>query len=200
MVTIKSRNPAASLFNLPNKLTSARLVLSFVLFLLIWYHQWLASMLLFLVAAATDWLDGYIARQQGLVSSLGRVYDPLVDKILVCGAFIFLLDCKDTALPGGAGVNAWMVTIIIAREFIVTGIRGFLEDKGVSFGADWLGKIKMFLQCAAILWILFALSLANQGSTAPVLVHVRDVLNWSTVGITFISGANYVRRAIEHLS
>jgi CDP-diacylglycerol--glycerol-3-phosphate 3-phosphatidyltransferase len=194
------RSPAASLFNLPNKLTSTRLILAFVLFLLVWFHLWLASVALFLVAAATDWLDGYIARQRNLTSSLGRVYDPLVDKIMVCGIFIFLLQVTGTSLPGNAGVNAWMVTIIVAREFIVTGIRGFLEDKGVSFGADWLGKIKMFLQCIAILWILAALSLAHAGLAEDWMVILRDILNWSTVGITFVSGANYVRRAVEHLA
>lgn len=194
------RSPAASLFNLPNKLTSTRLILAFVLFLLVWYHQWMASVGLFLIAAATDWLDGYIARQRNLTSSLGRVYDPLVDKIMVCGLFIFFLQIQDTSLPGNAGINAWMVTIIVAREFIVTGIRGFLEDKGVSFGADWLGKIKMFLQCVAILWILAALSLAHAGFVESWMVWLRDFLNWSTVAITFVSGANYVRRAIEHLA
>lgn len=194
------RNPAASLFNLPNKLTSSRLILAFILFVLIWLEQWVASVGLFLIAAATDWFDGYIARQRGLTSSLGRVYDPLVDKILVCGVFIFLLQCQNTQLPDNAGINAWMVTIIVAREFIVTGIRGFLEDKGVAFGADWLGKLKMVLQCAAILWVLTALSLAHAGWPTGLLVVVRDILNWTTVGITFLSGANYVRRAIEHLA
>jgi CDP-diacylglycerol--glycerol-3-phosphate 3-phosphatidyltransferase len=117
-----------------------------------------------------------------------------VDKILVTGTFIFLLD-----IPA-SGLNAWMVTIVVAREFIVTGLRGFLEEKGVQFGADWLGKIKMLLQCAAILWILLFLSLTESGATAPGLALARDLLNWSMVLVTFISGANYVRRAVEHLA
>ena len=83
---------------------------------------------------------------------------------------------------------------------LVRDIRGFLEDKGVSFGADWLGKIKMFLQCIAILWILIALSLAHAGFVENWMVVLRDVLNWSTVAVTFISGTNYVRKAIEHLA
>jgi CDP-diacylglycerol--glycerol-3-phosphate 3-phosphatidyltransferase len=199
MPTERERH-AASLFNLPNKLTSLRLILSLVLFGLVWLHLWKVSIALFAVAAFSDWLDGQIARRRGLVSSLGRVYDPLVDKILVCGLFIFLDDVHDTRLPGDAGLNAWMVTIVVAREFIVTGLRGFLEERGVSFGADWLGKVKMVLQCSAILWILVALAWSDQATVpdwAPVL---RDVLNWTTVGVTFVSGGNYVRKAIAHLA
>ena len=186
--------PAASLFNLPNKLTSSRLGLAFVLFLLIWLQQWVWSLLVFVVAAITDWLDGYFARKRGLVSSLGRVYDPLVDKILVSGAFIFLMS------EPSAGVNAWMVTIVVAREFIVTGLRGFLEEKGVSFGADWLGKLKMVLQCAAIIWILAFLSLLGHGMAPVGGGLIRDLLNYSMVTMTFVSGANYVARAIRHLA
>lgn len=193
-------NPAASLFNLPNKLTSVRLVLSFVLFGTLWLHWWQVSLIVFAVAAITDWLDGYYARKRGLTSSLGRVYDPLVDKVMVSGVFIFLMEARGTALPGDAGLNAFMVTIIVAREFIVTGLRGFLEQMGVSFGADRLGKIKMCLQCLAILWILISLAVAAGGYPHPVLHVVRDVLNWSAVIATFISGANYVYRAVEHLA
>lgn len=184
---------AASLFNLPNKLTSLRLVLSFVLFVAIWLQQWPVSLVVFVAAAITDWLDGYFARKRGLTSSLGRVYDPLVDKILVCGTFIFFLS------EPAANLNPWMVTIIVAREFLVTAVRGFLENKGVTFGADWFGKIKMVLQCAAIVWILFLLTLASYGVTRATLDLVRDVLNWTTVAATFFSGANYVRRAVQHL-
>src|SRR5215207_884688 len=89
-------SPLRTLFNLPNSLTSARVVLAFVLFGLIAYEQWLACLVVFALAAATDWLDGLAARRLGLVSSLGRTYDPLADKVMTCGAFIFLL-------PLGAG-------------------------------------------------------------------------------------------------
>lgn len=197
--TASSTDRASSLFNLPNKLTSARLVLSFVLFGALWYQLWLTSFAVFVIAAVTDWLDGYYARKRGLTSALGRVYDPLVDKVMVSGVFIFLMEAEGTPLAGNAGLNAFMVTVIVAREFIVTGLRGYLEEKGVSFGADWLGKIKMFLQCIAIGWILIALSLAVAGYESNAIVVLRDILNWSAVVATFISGANYVYKAIEHL-
>lgn len=193
MSTVESA-PNISLFNLPNKLTSLRLLLAFVLFTTIWINQWVLSLVIFVIAAFTDWLDGYFARKRGLVSSLGRVYDPLVDKVLVCGAFVFLMEDHRT------GLNAWMVTVIIAREFIVTGLRGFLEERGVSFGADQLGKIKMCLQCLAIATMLVVLSLADRGVTSGGLYLWQGIVNWGTVIVTFVSGANYVQKAIKHLS
>lgn len=197
--TVDENLAASSLFTLPNKLTSLRLVLAFCLFVTVWLQLWGASFLVFTAAAITDWLDGYFARKRGLISSLGRVYDPLVDKILVCGTFIFLAEARDTGLPGDAGLNAWMVTIVVTREFIVTALRGFLEDRGVSFGADAFGKIKMVLQVIAILWIFFSLSLVSKGYLWAGWGVFRDLFNWLAIGATFVSGANYVRKALTHL-
>src|ERR1700682_5402997 len=121
-------------FNLPNQLTAARLVLALVLCVLIGYGLCLLCIGAFGLAALTDWLDGYLARKQGLTSALGRNLDPLVDKLLVCGAFIFLLPVP------GAGLAAWMVTVVVAREIIVTGLRSYFEARGVNFGADLAGK------------------------------------------------------------
>src|SRR5262245_54756633 len=106
-------------YNLANQLTAARLVLAGVLFVLIGLEVWLWCLLVFAAAAVTDWLDGYVARKQGLISPLGRNFDPLVDKVLVCGAYIFLL-------PQGAKdgwLLPWMVTVVVARELIITGLR-----------------------------------------------------------------------------
>src|SRR3954470_9669325 len=125
-------------WNLPNMLTAARLGLAVVLFALITFESWWLSLVVFIVAAITDWLDGYVARRQGLTSAFGRNFDPLVDKVLICGAFIFLLPVE------GAGLAPWMVTVVVARELIITGLRSFVETlPGGNFGADWLGKIKM---------------------------------------------------------
>src|SRR5271165_7196031 len=124
------------LFNLPNQLTASRFVLGVVLFVLIEEIQWIACIVVFALAAITDWLDGYLARRQGLTSTLGRNLDPLIDKVMICGAFIFLVP-----LPQ-AGVQAWMVTVVVARELIITSLRSYLENMGAVFGADWLGKIK----------------------------------------------------------
>src|SRR5438876_6910079 len=135
MATLTPTRPPV--FNLPNQLTATRLVLALVLFALIAWENWIGCILIFALAALTDWLDGYLARKQGLTSTLGRNLDPLVDKVLICGAFIFLVADPQT------GVHAWMVTVVVSRELIITSLRSFLENRGATFGADWLGKIKM---------------------------------------------------------
>jgi CDP-diacylglycerol---glycerol-3-phosphate 3-phosphatidyltransferase len=172
------------IFNLPNQLTAARFVLGLVLFGLIEYHYWLASIVVFAVAAFTDWLDGYLARRLNLGSTLGRNLDPLVDKVVVGGAYIFLLPIE------GAGLSAWMVTLVLAREMVITGLRSFLENQGVTFGADWLGKLKMGLQCAA----LFAIFVALENS-APFYLWTRDVLIYAMLAATTLSGLQYIWRA-----
>lgn len=175
-------------FNLPNQLTASRFVLGIILFALIEYEQWIACIAIFALAAVTDWLDGYLARKQGLTSTLGRNLDPLVDKVLICGAFIFLLPVPR------AGIQAWMATVVVARELIITGLRGFMENMGAKFGADWLGKIKMVLQCAA----LFAIFWALQAPQAWVTV-VQDVLIYSMLAATALSGLQYLWRAFALL-
>src|SRR5271165_4867193 len=133
MATVTPGRPPV--FSLPNQLTASRLVLAIVLFVLIAWSHWMASIFVFAAAAVTDWLDGYLARKQGLTSALGRNFDPLVDKVLICGAYIFLMPVASS------GLAPWMVTLVVARELIITSLRSFLENSGASFGADWLGKI-----------------------------------------------------------
>ena len=191
---------AHSLFNLPNTLTSVRLGLSFVLFATIWGHLWLTSLALFAVAAFTDWLDGYYARRRNLASSLGRVYDPLVDKIMTGGVFVFFLQSHPAGLPGGSGLLAWMVTLVIAREFLVTGIRGHLEGMGVQFGADMFGKWKTVLQIAVTLYLLALFAAWEHGLAAAWTLHLRTALVYAMVLATVFSGLNYVRRALVHLT
>jgi CDP-diacylglycerol--glycerol-3-phosphate 3-phosphatidyltransferase len=175
-------------FNLPNQLTAGRLVLGIFLFVLIEHHQWIWSIAVFALAAFTDWLDGYVARRQGLTSTLGRNLDPLVDKVVICGAYIFLMMHKQ------AGLSPWMVVMVVAREFIITGLRGFMENLGATFGADWLGKIKMVLQCAALFAIFLALYEKND-----VFDWARDVFIWSMLIATALSGLQYLWRAFALL-
>jgi CDP-diacylglycerol---glycerol-3-phosphate 3-phosphatidyltransferase len=182
--TMTPRQPPV--FNLPNQLTAARFVLGVILFALIEYALWVPCILVFALAAVTDWLDGYLARKQGLTSTLGRNLDPLVDKVLICGAFIFLVPVKPSA-----GVYAWMVTVIVSRELIITSLRSFLENRGATFGADWLGKIKMVLQCAA----LFAIFLALEVPGKEILAWARDALIYAMLAATALSGLQYLWRA-----
>jgi CDP-diacylglycerol--glycerol-3-phosphate 3-phosphatidyltransferase len=135
-----------------------------------------------------------LARKQGLSSTLGRNLDPLVDKVLICGAYIFLLPyglAERWLLP-------WMVTVIVARELIITSLRSFLENRGAVFGADWLGKLKMGLQCAALIAIFVFLWVeAHEPSPASrwFFGMVRDGLIWAMLAATALSGLQYLWRA-----
>ena len=186
MATMTSRHPPV--FNLPNQLTASRFVLGLVLFAFIALQWWLGCILVFAAAAVTDWLDGYFARKQGLMSTLGRVLDPLVDKVLISGAYIFLLPVP------GCGLVAWMVTLVVARELVITGLRSFMENRGATFGADWLGKIKMVLQCATLFAIFLVLEMSELPAAAY-LVIVRDVLIYAMLAATALSGLQYLVRA-----
>jgi CDP-diacylglycerol--glycerol-3-phosphate 3-phosphatidyltransferase len=188
--------PRPPVFNVPNQLTAGRFVLSLVLFLLIALQLWLACLAVFAVAAFTDWLDGYIARKQGITSTLGRNLDPLVDKILICGAFTFLIR------EPHAHIEPWMVTVIVARELIITSLRGFMENLGATFGADWLGKIKMVLQCAALVAIFVALEykeVALDEWVRSLVDWVRDILIYAMLAATALSGLQYLWRAFAVL-
>jgi CDP-diacylglycerol--glycerol-3-phosphate 3-phosphatidyltransferase len=182
-------------FNLPNQLTAGRLVLGVILFVLIEHQEWIWCIAVFALAAFTDWLDGYVARLQGLTSTLGRNLDPLVDKVVVCGAYIFLLQHHES------GLTPWMVVMVVAREFIITSLRGFMENLGATFGADWMGKIKMVLQCAALFAIFIVADQKNnmiqQGFV--VLQLIRDILIWSMLIATALSGLQYLWRAFALL-
>lgn len=106
----------------------------------------LISMLLFILVVATDALDGYYARKYNLITDFGRIADPVVDKVMMCGTFVLLAASSwaRELMP------AWIVVLIIAREFMVTGIRGYIESRGIAFGASWAGKGKMVSQCVAV--------------------------------------------------
>jgi CDP-diacylglycerol--glycerol-3-phosphate 3-phosphatidyltransferase len=189
-----------SIFNLPNQLTAARLLLAVVLFAFISFGGWLSCLIIFSLAVVTDALDGYLARRQGLTSTLGRNLDPLVDKVLICGAYIFLLPygMADGAGLREAWLQPWMVTLIVSRELIITSLRSFLENQGVSFGADWLGKIKMILQCVALFSIfiaLYALNLALPSPWTQFFALARVVLIWAMLIATALSGLQYLWRA-----
>jgi CDP-diacylglycerol--glycerol-3-phosphate 3-phosphatidyltransferase len=187
MATAPLQSPSAAVFNLPNGLTLARLGLAVVLFGCIAWAYWLTGLVVFILAAFTDWLDGYLARKHGSASAFGRNFDPLVDKVLICGAFIFLLPVPGTDLA------AWMVTVVVARELIITGLRSFFESQSASFGADWLGKIKMGLQCAALIAILVV---KTWGNGSEFLNVVQIGLIYAMLVATALSGLQYLWRAL----
>src|SRR4051812_26774825 len=182
----------AQALNLPNCITVSRLVLAFILFAMISRQGlWIPAAILFVAAAATDAPDGDLGRRYGMGTTLGRILDPFVDKIMVCGAFIFRL-----AIPG-SGVGPWMVLIVIGREMFITGLRAILESQGKDFSATLSGKIKMVVQCVAVTACLLSLSAGIRDSAE--MIMLRDVLLWLAVGFTFLSGVLYVRRAARLL-
>ena len=178
------------LWNIPNALSVSRLPLAVGLFISITFQQWWVGLVLMSIAAFTDWLDGWWARRFGPLTPVGRNLDPLTDKVLICGAFIFLLPVPNT------GLQPWMVTTIVGRELIVTGLRGIVESAGHQFPADWFGKAKMFLQCAVLIGILLHQSLFGSDSQyAEQLQPLVMVVLWATMIVTLGSMMQYLWRA-----
>jgi CDP-diacylglycerol--glycerol-3-phosphate 3-phosphatidyltransferase len=143
----------------PNRITALRFVGALALFVILalWGQHDEAELehergvfqiafWLFIATALSDVLDGWLARRGNQITTFGRIADPFVDKVLIVGAMIFL-----ATLPWSRRYfPAWIVVVIVAREFLVTGIRGWAESQGHKFPADWFGKVKMFLQCFAV--------------------------------------------------
>src|SRR5262249_39846294 len=139
-------------WNVPNTLTVSRLVLAVWVFALIANEWYLWALWLFTIAAITDALDGYFARLLKQDTALGRQLDPLVDKVIVSGCYIYLAtNYRET------GVMPWMVTAIVVRELLIQGLRSHLEGRGQAFGARMAGKLKTVFQCLSICLVLFCL-------------------------------------------
>ncbi len=165
--------------NLPNKLTMLRVIMIpfFIVFLLIPitpYDKWIA-LAIFILASLTDLLDGKIARKYNLVTNFGKFMDPLADKLLVCSALICLIELGK--------IPAWMVIIIIAREFIISGFRLVASDNGVVIAASYWGKFKTTFQMAAV-----CLLIADIGA-----IHVvTQIILWIAVILTVVSLVDYL--------
>ena len=195
--------PAPSqVLNVPNLLTAARLLLAIVTFVLLPWGFYVAAMVVFLVAASTDWVDGYWARKFDQVTPLGRIFDPFVDKIIICGMFIFLC-----AVPR-SGILAWMAVVVVGRELMVTVIRSYIERQGGDFSANMPGKLKMVFQCVAVVASLSVLAWGQNVETCwygargepALLLAVLTVSVWLAVLSTIYSGVIYVFAAARLLS
>lgn len=199
MSTIEGKRSQTTIFNFPNQVTSLRLLLAVVVFFLIPWQYYLVSLALFVVAAGTDWLDGYYARKYGQVTTLGRILDPFADKVIICGTFIYLVAIP-RMLETPYGLRAWMVVVIVGRELLVTALRGFLEQRGADFSAKMSGKLKMVLQCVAAGAALFYLSYSHLPLGQPAWVWwVMVVSIWAAVLLTVYSGLIYVVAAVRLL-
>jgi CDP-diacylglycerol---glycerol-3-phosphate 3-phosphatidyltransferase len=197
--------------NLPNQITIGRLALSIVFFAILAQFSaserparlWLLDVCgwIFVVAGISDIVDGYLARKYNQVTSFGRVIDPFVDKVLVCGAFIFF--AGSSFVHEGRNVThvaPWMAVVILGRELLVTGIRGFTEAKGESFAANLYGKAKMLFQSVTVGWVLFTLAHPDGWPGLPFFVTGRKVMVWASVVVTTLSVIAYLNMARGILS
>lgn len=191
--------------NIPNQITLARLALAIIFFVVLSQYSQRTSpawkldvaMAVFIVAAGSDFIDGYLARKWKMVTPLGRVLDPMVDKVLICGAFILFL------APGFVGADGrnvtemrgWMVVVIVGRELLVTGLRGFNESQGRAFGASLHGKVKMWIQSFAVPVILFLVAHERRLMSAPTATNIKLAIVWVTVLVTALSMLQYLARS-----
>jgi CDP-diacylglycerol--glycerol-3-phosphate 3-phosphatidyltransferase len=195
--------------NLPNLITISRLVITAGVFVCLELaaRPWLpadgqvvagirgnpplvwTAFAMFLIAAFTDFLDGWLARRWNLVTAFGRVADPFADKVLIAGSLITLLQFPSATTV----ITTWYVVIVVAREFLVTAIRGVVEATGKPFPADRLGKWKMVSQC----WTVAAVITMVAGAT--VWVWAAHLGFWVSLVLTVVSGLNYVVKARDIL-
>lgn len=181
----------------PNRITGLRFVGSLLLFSILSLDRMQGalpseallglSFWLFLAIAISDFLDGWLARRGNLVTAFGRVADPFVDKIMVVGTMIFLavMEWSRPWFP------AWIVVVVLAREFLVTGIRGYVESQGLAFPADGFGKLKMVLQCIAIGVVLGLHAFAWPDVLRSFLHGAGYVFVWGTLLASLGSGFTY---------
>lgn len=175
--------------NLPNKLTVLRVLMVpfFVLFMLTDLggaaNKWIA-LAIFVVASLTDLLDGKIARKYNLVTNFGKFMDPLADKLLVCSAMICLIE--------KGSLEAWIVIVIIAREFIISGFRLVASDNGIVIAASYWGKFKTVFQMAMVIVLIMDL-----GGAFDV---IGQALIWISLALTIISLIDYVAKNIQVLT
>ncbi len=170
--------------NLPNKLTLLRvLMIPFFVFFLLYdklgYTGRIIALVLFCAASFTDYLDGHIARKYHLVTNFGKFMDPLADKLLVCSALICFV--------GKGELAAWIVIIIIAREFIISGFRLVASDNGVVIAANYWGKFKTVSQMIMIILIILDLDF---------LSILTQIFIWIALALTVISLEEYIRQNI----
>ena len=174
--------------NLPNKLTILRVIMIPFFVLALLYNggenqtlRYVAAAI-FIIASLTDMLDGKIARKYNLVTNFGKFMDPLADKLLVCSALICLVELKE--LP------AWMVIVIISREFIISGFRLVASDNGVVIAASYWGKFKTTFQMIAVVLLIVGI---------PALSMVTTAVVWIALVLTVISLVDYIAKNVNVL-
>ena len=180
------------LFNLPNLLTLSRIAAIPLVIACFWldrgWAQWL-SMILFVIAAVTDWFDGYFARRYHQISRFGRFLDPIADKLLVAAALVMLVDSGTLR-----GLNVLAALIILAREILVSGLREFLAEIRALLPVSRLAKWKTGAQMVAIAALLVG------DAASPLVPQVGIVLIWVAAALTLITGYDYLRTGLRHMA
>ena len=175
--------------NLPNQLTIARICAIPLFIILLMTGHNVSATIVFILAAFTDMLDGKIARKYNLVTNFGKLMDPLADKLLTMSAFICFVGLNE--------VPAWMIIVILGREFIITGMRQVAAAEGIVIAAGWSGKIKVVCQMIAIPLIM----LHNWPFyLLPVVIPVDQIALWAALVMTIWSGAEYIIKNKEVFS
>lgn len=182
--------------NICNLLTVGRVFGAIGVFLLLGFYEsprpYLldAALVLFIVSAFTDFLDGVLARRLKMETTFGRIADPFSDKLLVCGTFIFLIPLAKKIVP------PWAVALIVMREFLVSGVRSYLESRGMAFGALLTGKLKVLLQYVTASVVIFYVAHCEEGGWGET---VAQILVYTTVVVTAASAVQYLLRAVRLL-
>ena len=182
--------------NICNILTGTRALGAVVVFVLLALYSPQQERLLdvalvvFIASAFTDYLDGVLARRLKLETTFGRIADPFTDKLLVCGTFVFLLPLAPRLLP------SWVVAVVIMREFLVSGIRSYVESQGLAFGALLMGKIKVFVQYVTLSFLIFCVGHKEGWEWLSALT---EVLVYVMVSVTAVSAVQYLLRAVRIL-
>ena len=180
------------MLNTANILTLSRIVAIPLVVACFWldrgWAQWL-SMILFVIAAVTDWFDGYFARRYHQISRFGRFLDPIADKLLVAAALVMLVEVGTLS-----GVNVLAALIILAREILVSGLREFLAELKIGVPVSQLAKWKTGAQMVAITFLLLG------DAVAPIVVQIGLVLIWVAAVLTLITGYDYLRTGLRHMA
>ena len=181
--------------NLPNRLTVARMVLIPVMVALMYPNTPVCNTLatiVFALAAFTDFLDGYIARKQGIVTDLGKFLDPVSDKLLTLSAFIMLIQ--------HGLMLAWVTVVILARELCVDGLRMIAVTKGKVIAAGNLGKLKTVFQMSSTVALMLLVPVAGSPLLGHFGVVLANILMYIAVALTIVSGAEYIIKNFDCIS
>lgn len=172
----------AHMWNLANKITLLRMFMAPVVVVLLYYQGPVVCLVAagaFIFASLTDWVDGYIARRENMVTSFGKFLDPLADKVLICSVLIMFVELN--------WVPAWITVVMVCRELIVTGLRAMAIDEGIVLAADRYGKAKTILQILAIVPLLVHYPLLGFD-----VQYIGKILLYIALVLAVFSGANYL--------